>query len=240
MNYQPYVLIEKQQHCGDTYVYRLRPYRGEMLRFKPGHYVFFKNSKSVTPDEEHPFSIASSPANEQYLEFCIKAVGDWTSELTELTIGDTIQISDPQGSFVWDDTVTYAAFMLGGVGISPVMSMLRYLVDSGQKPDIVMIYGNRNYDCIAYQKELEKLQEKLSLRIVYVLSHLPQHDPWKGYRGFITQSIVKTEVDLSKKPVFFVIGPPIFLEHMQHELRDLNLSATQYRTEYLVDKNDQR
>jgi ferredoxin-NADP reductase len=240
MNYQPFVLIEKQPHCGDTFVYQFRPQHGEIPRFNPGQFVFFKNPKSVTPVEEHPFSIASSPVNQHYFEFCIKVIGDWTSELTELTVGDTIQISAPQGSFVWDDTVTYAAFLLGGVGISPIMSMLRYLVDSGQHPEVVMIYGNRNYDCIAYQKELEKLQKSLSLKIVYVLSHLPEHDPWKGYRGFITQSIIKTEVNLSKKPVFFVVGPPIFLEHMQNEMRGLNLPAFQYRAEYLVDKNIQK
>lgn len=207
------------------------------MDFQPGQYVFLKNPKSVTPDEEHPFSLASSPTNKNYLEFCIKLLGDWTSELTELTSGDTIMISDPQGSFVWDNATNYAAFMLGGVGISPIMSMLRYIADTNQKPKIIMLYGNRNHEYIAYAKELDSLKTKLDLKVVYVFSHLPEHDPWKGYRGFITQAMVKAEVDLSKHPVFFVIGPPIFLEHMQNELRDLTIPDSNYRTENLVQKD---
>jgi len=148
--------------------------------------------------------VLSSPIRNDYLEFCIKEYGHWTKELSQIEIGATLYISNPQGSFVWDKTYTNVVFLLGGIGISPIMSMLRFLKDTKQDQSLTLLYGNRTVETIAYKDELETLKKYFTYyNVVHIFSHLPQDHPWNGYRGFITSDILRTEVNFERKPTFF-------------------------------------
>lgn len=194
-----------------------------------------KNPKSQTPHEEHPFSIASSPQTKDYLEFCIRAYGDWTEELMRSTIGDTLQISDPHGNFTWDNTIQNALFLAGGIGISPIMSMLRFITHTSLTPQITLLYGNRTPETVMYKKEIEEIfSSHPDWHLVHIYSHLPDDHPWTGYRGFITHEILEREGGLSAKPTVFIIGPPIFIEKMQHELEQFSVSEDHIKTELLA------
>lgn len=220
MTYHDYILLDKHQEAEDTFIYRFSPVAGSILHYKPGQYVFIKNLP-IAPEEEHPFSLASSPMNPEYLEFCIKTYGDWTDALTKADLGQKISISDAQGDFTWDSTILQAVFLLGGIGISPIMSMLRFMRDMKLSPQsLIMLYGNRTPETVAYRKELNELAVSLPLKVVDIYSHLPEDHPWKGYRGFITKDIVDKEVNFTLKPTFFVIGPPVFIGKMD-ELLDM-------------------
>lgn len=220
MNYFEYSLTNKKEETEDTYIYQLKPKKKEdTFTFLPGQYVLVKNAK-YKPNEEHPFSIASSPTDLTSLEFCIKTYGDWTEEMTKAEIGDTFHVSEPQGNFTWESDTLHAVFLLGGIGISPIMSMLRFMRDMKLDPDsLIMLYGNRTPESVAYRKELEELQKSLhTLKIVDIYSHIPDEFPWNGYRGFITKDILEKEVNLTLQPTFFTIGPPVFIEKMDELL----------------------
>lgn len=237
MNFYSYNLIEKFEDNPGVWIYRFAPHEETtVFPFLPGQYVFIKNPK-YKPEEEHPFSIASSPTKIKYLEFCIKNYGDWTEEFAKLEQGDEVRISDPQGSFVWDPTVNYAVFLLGGIGISPIMSMLRYLNDSNKKVPITLLYGNRTLATISYKQDLEEmLKFNPPLSIIHILSHLTDDDPWTGYRGFITKEIIEKEVDFNQHPTFFIIGPPVFTDLMNNILADFDLQPDQSKFEQLEEK----
>lgn len=61
----------------------------------------------------------------------------------------------------------------GGVGITPMMSMIRTLADRGDRRPVVLIYGSRDWDTITFHEELEALKARLDLTIVHVLSAPP-------------------------------------------------------------------
>lgn len=234
MQYFEFIITDKQLEVDETYIVKLKPKEGAVpFKFSPGNYVFLKNPEYL-PDEQHPFSIASSPIDDKQLAFCIKIYGDWTREFVNKNIGDTVLVSEPQGNFVWDDTDSYAVFLLGGIGISPIMSMLRYMYGTDQAPTITMIYGNRTPETIAYNSELKELEEKMPhFNVVHVFSHIDADHPWQGYRGFVTDEIVKNEVDLDKKPTFYIIGPPIFIDKMVQVLDILQVPMEKIKTEKL-------
>lgn len=222
MKFYEYTLANKILETGDTHIYQFTPKNyEEAFSFFPGQYVLIKNPK-YKAEEEHPFSIASSPTDPSMLEFCIKTYGDWTEEMAKAQRGDTFLISDPQGKFTWESDTLHAVFLLGGIGISPIMSMLRFIKDMKLDPQsLIMLYGNRTPESVAYRKELEALQHDLhTLKIVDIYSHLPDDHPWTGYRGFITKDILQKEVNLTLQPTFFIIGPPVFIKKMD-ELLDI-------------------
>ena len=232
-----YILVDKKQELTDTCIYTLIPKNKKGFDFTAGQYTLIRNPSYEKPEEDHAFSIASSPARKDHLEFCIKIHGTWTKALSELPLGQSLFVAKPRGKFVWADTISYAVFLLGGTGISPVMSILRTMQQTRQKPKITMFYGNRTPDTIAYKIELEQLQKALpGLSIIHVFSHLPGDLYWEGYRGFMTAEIITNEVDMTLKPTFFTIGPPIFTEKMVAILHNLSISDTDIKVEDFITK----
>lgn len=222
MNYSQFILQKRTFLFNDTFLLYLRPTHGKVFHFSPGQYITLKNPFYLS-HEEHPFSIASSPETQNAIELCIKVYGDWTHHLMQFPEGRQLFVSQPMGNFIWKNNLSHAVFLLGGIGISPIMSMLRFLKGSKYKPkSITMFYGNRTIDTVAYRNELMKLQQSLPLKIVNIYSHLSDNHPWQGYRGFITDEIIKKEVDISVPHTFFIVGPPIFIEKMQHILKDFS------------------
>lgn len=231
MKYHEFILTDKKITAEDTYLYTLTP-RKDPLQFKPGQYVFIKNPAYATSHEAHPFSIASSPTDIP-LEFCIKTFGNWTKKLEKTPLGSHLEISEAQGNFTWHTSILHAVFLLGGIGISPIMSMLRFMRDEKIRPEsLIMLYGNRTPAAAAYSKELAEIKKSLpTLKIVDIFSHLPENDPYTGYRGFITREIVEREVNLTLEPTFYYIGPPVFIEKMEEILETLHIPKDKRKKE---------
>lgn len=237
MTYHTYYLSEKYEDNPGVWVYRFQTHESSTIfPFLPGQYVFIKNP-NYKPEEEHPFSIASTPTDMEHLEFCIKVCGDWTEEFAKLQVGNLVKISEPQGIFIWDPQASYPVFLLGGIGISPIMSMLRYAQETDYHHPILVLYGNRTENSVTYLRELdEMIRTDLHLTIIHILSHILDDHPWKGYRGFITKEIIEQEVDFQKHPTFFIIGPPVFTDLMQKILSDFDLDKHHIRIENLEEK----
>ena len=232
MRYREFTIIHKEHAAHDTYVIRLKPQNpADMYDFRPGQHAYLKFGNEVNNNEGHPFSIASSPTEKEYVEFCVKILGDWTAHFVKVQIGDPVAVSDPAGTFIWNGSIRHAVFIAGGVGISPFMSMLRYITDKGGNPDITLIWGNRDQNALVYEDELRAMQQKFSINLVHVFSHLQENSDWKGYRGFVTKDIIRQVTDLTKNPVFFLNGPPIFITHTKEELKALIVPDDHVRTE---------
>ena len=232
MKYREFNIIHKEHVAHDTYIIKLQLQNpSEAYDFKPGQHAYLKFGSYVNNNEGHPFSIASSPDTKEYVEFCIKILGDWTGHFVNAKIGDPVAVSDPAGTFIWDNTIKNAIFIAGGVGVSPFMSILRYIDSKGDTPNITLIWGNRDLEALVYGKELETIKQRLSMNIVHVFSHLPQDSDWKGYRGFITKDILQMECNLSIKPIFFLNGPPVFITHTKKGLEELGVADDHIRTE---------
>jgi len=235
MQYQRIKLLERYQTAKDTFVYRFC-YPPKDFTFFSGQYVILKNPLFPDPQEEHPFSLASSPDQTEYLEFCIKVYGDWTRSLTQLKSGDTLDISNPEGNLRWHEEAKNAVFLVGSVGIAPIMSFLRTIAALPNKPQtLTLLYGNRTRGTVAYKEELEDLKPFLPmLKIVHIYSELLEGEAAnQDYTGFITREIVQKEVDLSLSPAFYYLGPPVFIEKMDQLLNSLAIpNDKRYKEDY--------
>ncbi|TNF50893.1 xylene monooxygenase [bacterium] len=201
------------------------------FQYQPGQWA------KVTPLPENnveskPLSFSSSPT-EPYLEFTKRiSQSDFSAVIDHLVPGDTVRFRGPAGNLICTGTEKRVVFIAGGIGITPVRSILRYLYDQEISGEHCLLYANSNIDEIAFGDEFEKLQdEKQSFKIVNILADPPEG--WKGHRGFLTLEIIRECVPDIAEQTVFLCGPPKMVECLEEYLAEMKVPADQIRKERL-------
>ncbi len=119
------------------------------------------------------FSIASSPTESELMiaaRFYPRS-SRYKQELAEMRRGDSIIAAELSGDFVLPrDPSIPLTFIAGGIGITPFRSMVKYLIDTGEKRDIVLFYSNYAEDEIVFRDVFEQATQIFGLRVVYTLT----------------------------------------------------------------------
>ena len=153
-----------------------------------------------------------------------------TIALDNSRIGDWAHIKAPNGEFTFKGEYPKVVMIAGGIGITPFRSMIRYCADKAIGSEIVMLYGNRREETIAFREELDILaKQNLKLKVVYTLSE--PSDDWKGRRGYVTPQMIKEEISDYMERVFYMCGPPAMVTSMIDVLKTLQIAAGKIRTE---------
>jgi len=182
------------------------------------------------------FSIASAPSEEELLvtaRFYDRS-SSYKEHLAAMEPGDTIIASELSGDFVLpSDASKPLAFIAGGIGITPFRSMIKHLVDTGEKRDIVLLYSNYGPEEMVFCDLFQEAQEKVGVKTVHTLTD-PERVPadWKGETGFIDSSMITTTVPRAQERLYMVSGSPAFVEHMKAALRKLGVRRNRIRTDY--------
>src|SRR5215471_6818678 len=120
----------------------------------------------------------------------IKELGDFTRTVGSIEPGTRAYLDGPHGTFSPDRHEGPAfALLAGGIGIAPMMSMLRTFADRGDRRPSVLFYANRHIEDAMFGEELEELTQKLALEVVHVVSQPP--DGWQGERGRIDAELLR-------------------------------------------------
>ncbi len=183
----PYAVRSVQQIADRTWELVIAPVRGEVIPFQAGQFVWLNVGHSPFSLNENPFSIASPPTARGQLGFVIKEVGDFTRTLGDIQPGTTAFIDGPHGHMTiagrkGDGVALYA----GGVGIAPMLSILRDLRERGDERPLLLLYGNRVAEQIVYPQELDEMTRQLNLEVEHFLSEPPE--AWGGKVGLIDDS----------------------------------------------------
>jgi predicted ferric reductase len=228
----PWTVVEVRPERGQVTTLVLEPRSGTPLRFAPGQFAWLTVGASPFAMHEHPFSIASSAERGGRIELSIKALGDFTSQVGSTPVGTPAWIDAPYGTFSIDDAPEAPgyAFVAGGVGIGPIMSMLRTLADRGDRRPLVLFYGNRVWERIAFREELDRLASRLDLRVVHVLLEPPPG--WTGERGFVTEDVLMRHLPADRHRFHcFLCGPTPMTRGVEHALAALGLPAAHVHSE---------
>lgn len=209
----------------------LKPVKGKIFPFLPGQFAFVKFHSQLLSSEEHHFTISSSPM-QNTISFTIKESGDFTRKLNRLKVGDTAKIEGPFGAFSNVGMRGPFVFIAGGIGITPIMSMLSFMKGRDQKERALLIYGARRKSDLIFYEELEKLKKESNwFDSAYVLSseNAPRE---KGfYEGYINSQILKNYISNFKSAMFFVVGPTRMMEKVQRILLNEDVNRSQIFTE---------
>jgi ferredoxin-NADP reductase/DMSO/TMAO reductase YedYZ heme-binding membrane subunit len=168
------------------------------------------------------YTIASSPTRSAYCEISVKRTKDgYASQHLHDTWreGDRVRVSAPAGKFVFaGHEATRVVLLAGGIGITPMMAVLRSLTDRGWRGDIYLLFSVRVVADIVFRDELAYLQSRFAnLHVRIVVSRDPE-TPWDGLRGQITRDVIADFVPgLAHGPVL-LCGPAPMMTAMREIL----------------------
>ena len=159
------------------------------VAFRPGQFAWLKIGGSPFVFEEHPFTIASAATEPWRKEFTVKALGDFSEILAGLRPGRQVHLDGPHGSFTTEGLRSSGfVFVAGGVGITPMLSMLRTMADRGDPRPVVLVVAGRTADDLLHRAGHEELATRLDLHLVEVLEEPP--DEWDGEVGWLTRQVL--------------------------------------------------
>ncbi len=167
-----------------TLVLHATGHRG--VAFRPGQFAWLKIGTSPFVFEEHPFTIASAATEPWRKEFTIRGIGDFSELVAGLKPGRKVFLDGPHGSFTLDGLQSDRfVFIAGGVGITPMLSMLRTLAARGDPRPVLLIVAGRTADELLHRADGEHLEASLDLRVVEILEEPPED--WDGEVGRFTR-----------------------------------------------------
>lgn len=187
--------------------------------FSPGQSMRFQLPAS---GESRTFSIVSAP-HENELIFAMRIRGSkFKKLLASLPRGAHIKADGPFGErfILHKDAGRPAVFIAGGIGITPLLSMLSSITKEKLPYNITLFYPNRRKEDIAFRDALKKLeQENSNLKIVLTLTKdFSQDKSWDGERGYINKEMLLRYISVITTPFFYVAGPPLMVSGMKDTL----------------------
>ncbi|HRY20724.1 MAG TPA: ferric reductase-like transmembrane domain-containing protein [Flexilinea sp.] len=176
------------------------------IRYHAGQIAWITVRHSRFSFKEHPFSIASSDVDQNKIGFAIRELGDFTATIKDLKPGEIVYVEGGFGIFnpyiLGDEGFVLIA---GGIGIAPVMGILRSMADRKDRRHVVLYYGSRDKESIGFYDELNELSKKLNLEVVHVLE---KTDDPSFEKGYVTKDVIERHYPKNKDRYdVFICGP---------------------------------
>lgn len=203
------------------------------MRFRPGQFAWLRLTGPLGVFRDHPFSMASSATDRRRLSFTIRHLGDFTERVARLAPGQRVYLDGPYGAFDGGGPEANGLLMIAwGVGITPMMSILRTHAARHNARPHILVMGARTEAELLFRDEIAAMTERLQLQVIEVVSH-PGED-WTGRRGFIDVPLLRdvlAEYPDVRTTHAFVCGPPRMMDDVHAALLALGVQERQVSTE---------
>ena len=223
--------IIEETHDVKTFVFS--PKGGQVGQFKAGQFIML-NLVIDGAQVVRNYSISSPPTRPDDLSITVKRVpgglaSNWLHD--NLEPGSEIGIDGPSGAFNWDDLPSNRPlFLSGGSGVTPVMSMLRTLADSGSDKDVCFIHSARSPKDIIFRDELDALARDHSNFHIHLVC-AEAEDTWRGPVGLVDESVLlKLAPDIRERSVY-ACGPEPYMKAIRGALHSIGLAPDRYHEE---------
>lgn len=214
---------------------------GYLPPFQAGQYInIFTNIEGVRTSR--PYSISSSPRQRSYYEITVaKIPTGFVSDylIDQVKVGDEFEANGPGGTFHFNPVFHYnkSVFLAGGSGITPFMSMIREILETGIDREVHLLYGCRNEDVSIFHKELTDMS-KNHKNFHYSLIVSDEGTGFTGRQGFIDAKCIEELVGDIDNSTFYLCGPPIMTDFCFKALKQLNIRHKDIRREMFGSRQD--
>lgn len=213
--------IEAQGHAG--------------FRFEPGQFAWLITGRNPYSREQHPVTIASSAeviGSDCGQSYAIKDLGDWSGKrVPALAPGARLWVEGPYGALSVDRMPAQGFVLIaGGIGITPMRSILLTLRDRGDARPCVLFYAVNDFSRMVFREELQQLRSQMNLTLVFVLEHPEPGDVCE--RGRITKAMLERYLPAQRQHFQFLIcGPNPMMDIMEHLLFELGIPDDRVHSE---------
>lgn len=222
------------QETADTFSYEFSPIDTPVKSFLAGAHL---NVRLPAGHEgamvNRTYTLSSSPKTLPFFKLTVKRVNNgnvsnWLAN--ELKVGMTLDFTQPSGDFVLPEQAPgRILFIAAGSGITPVMSMLRFLSETANKSEIDLLYYARTPQDIIFKEELDSLCTRMKgLKLNYCVES-PSSE-WLGLTGRINADHFK-ELDKLSQHEIYLCGPSPFMNAATSELNTLGVAEYQIHKE---------
>jgi ferredoxin-NADP reductase len=209
--------------------------RPEDLDFKPGQYADFSLIDPAYRDnggDTRTFSLSSAPSDDEIGITTRMRPSAFKKTLGDMQPGDTIKMSRPMGSFrLHTNEEQPAVFIAGGIGITPIRSIIRHTAETNPNRPMILLHTNRRPEDAPFADEFNALQDRNEqFQFVPVITQ-PQSDDEGAEQGYITTEMLQKYSDDLNKPMFYVVGSPRMVGSVLDTLEQSGISPDNIRTE---------
>lgn len=197
---------------------------GQTFHFEAGQYAAISFRWHGRPTTVRCFSIVSPPTDNNILQLGIQIKGHYTKALSSLEQGEIVNVHGAFGNFKVNNSRDKDIVLLaGGIGITPFMSIIRYLTRLREEIKITLVYCCRNEHDVPFADELiDTEQRHRNFQVIFIISNglKSRFAGKKASIGHVTANImdiVTRRLYLNK--TFFICGSPGFMQAMTNILR---------------------
>lgn len=157
---------------------------------------------------------------------------EFSKKLQSLQPGDGVWIKGPMGTCVYPQDADKVGFLVGGIGITPVISMLEDLAVKQVKCDVHLVYGNWKENLIAFKEKLDRWESGAleSLKVTHVLAEV-ESEGSPFVKGFISREVIEACMPDYRQRKIYILGPPKMVETMKSLCQDMGISQENMKTE---------
>lgn len=209
--------------------FRLTEPEGKKIPFNflPGQFITVTINPAGVP-VKRSYTIASSPTHTEYCEITVKHEEKGTVSHymhTAVHIGELMQFTAPSGKFTFTEThAKSAVFIGGGVGLTPMMSAVRYLTDRSWKGEIYFFFTCKDESSIIFREEILYLQKRYAnLHVFFVLSQQQGEASVDFVSGHITKEIIAERVPDLISRMIHICGPKPMMDAVKVMLEELKV-----------------
>jgi ferredoxin-NADP reductase len=226
--------MDRQRIARDTMAFRFDT-NGARYEFRAGQHADFVFGNES--DNSRTFSLASSPVDKEPLMIAMRMRETaFKVTLNAAAFGTKFKVSRPRGSFTLHKDVTRpAVFLAGGIGITPVRSILQSATQERLPHKLYLFYSNREADDAAFLEELQGLaaQNPNFTLVPTITGHKTL--AWPYEKGHINREMLTRHLFLLNGPIYYIAGPSGMVTAMTDLLNSSGVNEDDMRTEEFGD-----
>lgn len=228
-------VVENRTERGDARTLVLKPVGHEGMTFNPGQFAWIKSGRTPFGMGQHPISISSQGDVEPggSVTFTIKNLGDWSGEhVPAIQVGERVWLDGPHGVFSMEREQGMGyVFVGGGIGITPLYSMLQTMEEREDVRPVLLFYGANSLDDMTFLEELKGLSERMpNVQAIPVLTHPPEG--WEGETGYVNADLMMKYLPKQyHRFKYLICGPKPLMDTMEEALPVLGIPPHNVLTE---------
>jgi ferredoxin-NADP reductase len=235
VRYCEMTLVDRQRVAKDTMAFWFDT-SGASFEFRAGQhadFVFAHPSIGHESDNSRTFSLASSPRDKGPIMIAMRMrKTDFKTTLMAAALGTKFIVSRPRGVFtLHGDFSRPAVFLAGGIGITPIRSIIQQAAQERLPHKLYLFYSNREADDAAFMEEFEDMtaQHPNFLLISTVTGHKTLSWPYE--KGHIDREMLRRYLIGLTGPVYYIAGPSGLVTAMTNLLHSSGVSDDDMKTE---------